>query len=136
MAADAEAFLERWHRIVAERDLPALAEILSDDVEMGAPPYWARLRGRDLVAHLLGLVVHTIEGFTYRREWVRGPELALEFTGRVGGLDLQGVDLISLDEAGRLRCIEVPMRPSNAVAELQRRIAPRMQEWLAGGAQA
>ena len=133
MGADAEAFLERWHRIVAEKDLEALGAELAQDVELGAPPYWGRLRGHALVRHLLGLVVQTIEDFTYHREWIRGSELALEFTGHVGEFALQGVDLISLDERGRIRTIEVPMRPANAVAELQRRIAPHMQEFLSQG---
>ena len=94
------AFLTEWHRIVAERDLDALHTVLADDVSIGAPPYWQRLEGHDLVHHLLGLIVHTIEGFTYHREWEQDGELALEFTGRVDGFDLQGIDLISLNDAG------------------------------------
>ena len=72
MAPDPEAFLGEWHRIVAERDLGALRDVLAADVTLGAPPYWTRLRGAEIVSHLLGLIVHTIEGFTYRREWQDG----------------------------------------------------------------
>jgi hypothetical protein len=72
----------------------------------------------------------TIEGFTYHRKWVGGSELALEFQGRVGGLELQGIDLISLDAAGRIRRLDVPMRPVNAVEALRDAIAQRMAEWL------
>jgi hypothetical protein len=132
MTGDAERFLARWHRIVADRDLVGLAAILADDIELGAPPYWGALRGREVVAHLLGLIVHTIEGFTYHREWWRDRELALEFRGRVGTRELQGVDLISLDAAGRVRRLDVPMRPVNAVVALRDAIAPRMAEFLAG----
>jgi hypothetical protein len=83
-----------------------------------------------LVQHLLGLILDTIEGFTYRREWRDGAELALEFRGRVGGLELQGIDLISLDAAGRIRRLEVPMRPVNAVVALREAKAKRMMEYL------
>jgi hypothetical protein len=79
-----EAFLDEWHRIVRERDLPALSALLAPEVEIGAPPYWEPLRGRELVHHLLGLILDTIEGFTYHREWTLAGELALEFRGRVG----------------------------------------------------
>ena len=92
------SFLSEWHRIVAEKDLAALHHVLGDDITLGAPPYWAKLQGHDLVHHLLGLIVNTIEGFTYHREWRDGSELALEFSGHVGELDLQGIDLISLNE--------------------------------------
>lgn len=113
-----------------ERDVPALAALLAPDVEIGAPPYWEPLRGRDLVQHLLGLILETIEGFTYHREWRMGPELALEFRGRVGALELQGLDLISLDAEGRIHRLDVPMRPVNAVIALREAIAPRMLEYL------
>jgi hypothetical protein len=125
-----DAFLDEWHRIVRERDVSALAALLADDVEIGAPPYWDALRGRALVQHLLGLILETIEGFTYHREWRAGTELALEFRGRVGGLELQGIDLISLDATGRIRRLDVPMRPVNAVVALREAIAPRMMAYL------
>jgi hypothetical protein len=60
-----------------------------------------------------------------------GSELALEFRGRVGGLELQGIDLISLDASGRVRRLDVPMRPINAVSALRDAIAPRMAKYLA-----
>ena len=66
MSPNTQLFLDRWHRIVAERDLAALREILAEDVSIGAPPYWPKLQGRDLVCHLLGIIIHTIEDFTTR----------------------------------------------------------------------
>ena len=124
-------FLTHWHRIVSEKDLDALSRILADDVSIGAPPYWARMQGRDLVHHLLGLIVNTIEGFTYRREWQKGGELALEFTGRIGECELQGMDLISLDDRGLIQNLDVLIRPANAIDLLRETIAPQMASFLA-----
>ena len=129
------AFLSEWHRIVAERDLDALERVLSEDVAIGAPPYWMKLRGRPLVHHLLGLILETIEGFTYHREWTQGSELALEFRGRGGDLDVQGIDLITLGADGRIADLEVLMRPLNAIVRLQEIIGPRMIEFLKAGRQ-
>ena len=98
MGADARAFLKQWHRIAVERDIAAIEGLLAEEVSVGAPPYWTKLQGRGLVNHLLGLILQTVEGFTYHREWMDGAELALEFTGHVGELELQGIDLVSLDE--------------------------------------
>jgi hypothetical protein len=129
-----EAFLDEWHRIVRERDVPALAVLLAPEVVLGAPPYWEPFRGAALAQHLLGLILETIEGFTYHREWKAGGELALEFRGRVGALELQGIDLISLDAAGRVRRLDVLIRPVNAVNALIAAIAPRMASYLARAA--
>lgn len=126
-----DAFLDEWHRILLERDVEALAGLLAPEVAIGAPPYWEPFRGAALAQHLLGLILETIEGFSYHREWRNGDELALEFCGRVGELELQGIDLISLDAAGRIRRLDVLMRPVNAVNALIAAIAPRMQAFLA-----
>ena len=129
--ASAADFLTEWHRIVAERDLDALRGVLAEGVSIGAPPYWQRIAGRDVVHHLLGIIIHTIEGFTYHREWQHGNELALEFTGRVGELDLQGIDLITLDDRRAIAKLDVLMRPLRAIEVLQESVAPQMTAFLA-----
>jgi 2,4-dienoyl-CoA reductase (NADPH2) len=53
-------------------------------------------------------------------------ELALEFRGRVGGLELQGVDLITLDDQGRITNLDVMIRPINTLLALRDRVAARM----------
>jgi len=130
MARDTGTFLREWHDLVARRDLEALRHVLADGVTLGAPPYWTKLEGRPIVHHLLGIIIETIEGFTYHREWWTGRELALEFTGKVEELDLQGIDLISLDAEGRIRNLDVLMRPVNGVIRLQELVAPKMQTFL------
>ncbi len=130
MSQQVDSFLKEWQRIVAERDGEALRSILAEDVSIGAPPYWSRLEGRELVHHLLGLVIQAIDGFTYHRQWQEGNELALEFTGRVDGMELQGIDLITLDERGLIAKLDVLMRPINAVGALRDLIAPQMTSYL------
>ncbi len=134
MASLTADFLATWHPVVKERDLAGLEKLLAPDVTMGAPPYWDKLTGRPLVHHLLGLIIHTIEDFTYHREWhddSRGnAEIALEFHGHVGELELQGIDLISLNERGEIRNLDVVIRPMNALAALRDVIAPQMAKYL------
>ncbi|MCH7892155.1 MAG: hypothetical protein IH921_11695 [Gemmatimonadetes bacterium] len=131
MTGELREFLTEWHRVVSEKDLGALPRLLADDVSLGAPPYWARIRGRALVHHLLGLIVNTIEGFTYHREWQKGIDFALEFTGRIGELDLQGIDLISLNDRFAIQNLDVLIRPANAIDRLRETIAPQMASFIA-----
>jgi hypothetical protein len=134
MASANADFLARWHPVVEQRNLVELEKLLAPDVTMGAPPYWDKLSGRPLVHHLLGLIIHTIEDFTYHREWhddSRGQgEIALEFHGHVGELDLQGIDLISLNERGEIQNLDVAIRPMNALSALRDVIAPQMAAYL------
>jgi len=134
MASVNAEFLAKWHPVVKDRDLAGLETLLAPDVSMGAPPYWDRLRGRPLVHHLLGLIIHTIKDFSYHREWhddSRGNgEIALEFRGHVGELDLQGIDLISLNDRGEIQKLDVVIRPMNALAALRDVITPQMAVYL------
>jgi hypothetical protein len=127
-------FLSKWHPLVAQKDLVALEEVLAEDVTMGAPPYWDKLSGRPIVHHLLGLIIQTIEDFTYHREWhddSRGEgEIALEFQGHIGDMALQGIDLITLDANGQIQNLDVMIRPMNSLEELRKIIAPQMLEFL------
>ncbi len=134
MKSELRAFLTEWHRVVSEKDLGALRRLLADDVSLGAPPYWARIQGRELVHHLLGLIVNTIEEFTYHREWQNGNDFALEFTGRVGEFDLQGIDLISLNDRFAIQNLDVLIRPANAIDRLRETIAPQMASFIGGEA--
>lgn len=138
MANANDEFLKKWHVLVAERDLIALEKILAPDITMGAPPYWDKLAGRPMVRHLLGLIINTIEDFTYHREWhddAKGSgEIALEFHGHLGDHNLQGIDLISLNERGELQNLDVMIRPMNALSALRDVIAPQMIEYLKNNA--
>ncbi len=131
MANELRGFLTEWHRLVSAKDVAALGRVLAADVSIGAPPYWARIEGHARVHHLLGLILATIEEFTYHREWQQGHELALEFTGRVAELELQGIDLITLDDRFAIQKIDVLMRPISAVGRLRDLIAPQMAAFIA-----
>ena len=131
MANELQGFLTEWHRLVSAKDLAALGRVLANDVSIGAPPYWARIEGHELVHHLLGLILATIEEFSYQREWQNGHELALEFSGRVGELELQGIDLITLDDRFAIQKLDVLMRPLDAVSRLRDLIAPQMAAFIA-----
>jgi hypothetical protein len=80
------------------------------------------------------LIIKTIEDFSYDREWhddSRGRgEIALEFRGHVGELDLQGIDLITLNDRGELQNLDVMIRPMNVLSALRDVIAPQMMQFL------
>ena len=130
MAPDANAFLAAWHVTVAQKDQQRIANALADDVTIGAPPYWKKLEGKEIVAHLLGIVVNTIEGFTYHREWINGRELALEFRGKIDDFELQGIDLITLDDQNRIRNLDVLIRPLRAATALKDKVGVEMARFL------
>lgn len=122
--------LARWHAFAETGDVSILEEVLADEVEFRPPTYWTARHGKREVALILGTVAGVFDDFRYVREWVDGDDWALEFTARVGGLELKGVDLIRLDEAGRIVDFEVVARPPNAVAALRAAMEERLRPLL------
>ncbi len=127
MAADGEAFLEKWHGILANKDMDGMRSLLAEDMTMGAPPYWNKLEGIDVIHYLLGVIISTIEDFTYYREWVSGSELCLEFRGHIGDRQLQGVDLITINDDGLVSNLDVMIRPMSALVALKEAVRPQME---------
>jgi len=122
--ADAAAFLTAWHAAVDARDASALSAIIADDCELHSPVVWKPKHGRDIVVHILGCVIATVDGFAYRREWIDRDEILLEFTGEVAGKSLVGFDKITLDADGRMARIEVLIRPLNTLIEFAQIMGP------------
>ncbi|MEA1942894.1 MAG: nuclear transport factor 2 family protein [Pseudomonadota bacterium] len=124
MTPQVKHFLDSWHRAVETRDEALLASIIAEGCELHSPVVWKPAADKHYLLHILMGVITTIDGFDYRRQWVDGNEILLEFTGTVDGKGLVGIDKISLNDDGHMDRIEVLIRPMNTLIEF----ATRMRE--------
>ena len=119
--------LDAWHRIIANKDWKALGAMLAEDAQFHSPFAHTPKQGRAAVQGVLATVCDVFEDFQYHRQWVDGGEWALEFSAKVSGLQLKGIDLVTLNDAGMITRFEVLIRPANALqalgAEMGRRLA-------------
>jgi hypothetical protein len=79
--------------------------------------------GRDAVMRVLEHVIDVLEAFRYTEELTGTGSLVLVFKARSGDRDVEGVDLLHLDDAGLVRELTVFIRPFTglvAVAEAMR----------------
>lgn len=119
MTETARRFLEAWSAAVSSRDFARLPDLLAEDVELRTPLYWKPRQGRETVARLIAGVGISFGGVQYERQWVSIDELALEFRTTIDDLEVKGIDLITLDGTGRIKNIEVMLRPPNALTALR-----------------
>lgn len=124
MTPQVKHFLAEWHGAVETRDRARLEAIIAEGCELRSPVVWKPTQDKHYLLHILLGVIETVEGFDYRDEWVKGNEIILEFTGTVDGKGLLGIDRITLDDDGKMICIEVLIRPLNTLIEF----ATRMRE--------
>lgn len=124
------ASLARWHQFVAARDLSALHELLHPQAVFRSPMAHSPYPGAQAVNLILNTVIKVFEDFTYHRELVSadGLSVVLEFSAKVAGRELKGIDLIRFDESGRILEFEVMVRPMSGLqalgAEMAQRLAP------------
>lgn len=118
-----------WHDFIKTPNAEKLAAILREDVKFHSPFVWKPKTGKMMATAILLTVTDVFENFRYVREITNDSHWALEFEATVGEFSLRGVDLIELDDDGKILDFEVMIRPANALqtlgAEMGRRLAEK-----------
>ncbi|RRN62869.1 nuclear transport factor 2 family protein [Caulobacter sp. 602-1] len=128
--------LETWHDLLEKREFDRLRPLAAETVVFRSPAFFTPYPGVEPLVHIIATVNTIFEDFAYHREfWSEGHEaVVLEFSARVGDKKLKGIDIISFDDAGRIKEFEVMIRPANAAAAVGEAMAakagPRLKELL------
>jgi hypothetical protein len=116
--------MDAFRRAVEARDLVALTALLANDVAFYSPVSHKPYRGRDLVGWILAAVTTIFEDFEYVDELgsAHGSS-ALRFKAHIGDRDVEGVDLIELNEDGKVATLTVMVRPLSGLQRLAENMA-------------
>lgn len=122
--------LQRWHEVVRTRNPAALNQLLAEDAVFHSPVMLTPQQGRDLVALYLTGAMHVIANPTFRyvREVSDEFNAVLEFETDIDDIRVNGVDLITWDERGRITDFKVMIRPLKAVNIVHKRMTELLQE--------
>jgi hypothetical protein len=127
MSESPDPRLEAWHRIVSERDLETLSDMLAEDIVFRSPFLWKPNEGRMAAFVILSTVIEVFQDFAYHRELTVGDSWALEFSARIDNLSLKGIDLIQFNDQGQIQEFEVFIRPANALNALGAEMGHRLR---------
>jgi hypothetical protein len=129
---NAAATLEKWHAMVANRDLAGLDAIVHPDATFRSPMAFKPYQSAQAVTLLLRTVLTVFEDFSYHRQFATADGLSavLEFSARVGDKTLKGVDLVQFDTEGRIIDFEVMIRPFNGLQALGAEMGARLGHLL------
>jgi hypothetical protein len=126
----AAATLAAWHALIARKDLGDLADLLHPQAVFRSPMAHKPYNGAPMVVLILNTVFKVFEDFTYHRELATadGLNVVLEFSAKVSGRELKGIDMVRFDESGKIVDFEVMIRPMSGLQalgdEMGRRLAP------------
>lgn len=120
--------LTKWHTFVAENDVQVLEEALADAVIFHSPFIWRPIQGKTEAMRYLKSAVRVLGDFTYHRQFVSDDSVTLEFSARVGELQVKGVDLLQFDHEGRIIDFEVMVRPANGLQVLAAAMVEQLKQ--------
>ncbi|MFZ1864231.1 MAG: nuclear transport factor 2 family protein [Polyangiales bacterium] len=109
--------IDAWHRLIDERNVAALDDILADDAVFHSPVVHTPQKGKHLTKLYLSAAMMVLgnSNFSYIREVVGFSDAVLEFTAEVNGIVINGVDMIHWNADGKIDDFKVMIRPLKAV---------------------
>ena len=69
-------------------------------------------------------------GFAYRGEWRNDTGAVLEFENEIEGIKINGVDIITFDDDGRITHFKVMVRPLKAINLLHRLMGEQLTKQM------
>jgi hypothetical protein len=135
-----EKCIENWHKHL-RGDLPGgLDELLAEDVVFYSPIVFTPQKGKAITKTYLQAASNTFtqgagpgegsggnEPFRYAKEMMSGNSAALEFETKLGGKYVNGVDLITCNDEGKIIEFKVMIRPLQAVNLMHQQMAAMLE---------
>ena len=149
--------LERWYQHLRGELPGGLDELLHDDCVFLSPIVFTPQRGKELTKAYLGAAGQTFggdddaegsgdaadggdrddagedRGFHYVKRVASGDHAVLEFETTMGGTYVNGVDIITFDDDGKIVEFKVMIRPLQAVNEVHARMKAMLEKMAAAG---
>lgn len=124
-----EPVMQQWHAMIASQDLSGLPALLHPDAVFRSPMAFKPYAGAPVVAMILNTVIKVFEDFTYHRELVSadGLNVVLEFSAKVAGRELKGIDMVRFNEQGQIVEFEVMVRPMSGLQALGDEMGKRLR---------
>jgi len=124
-----EQWVEKWHQQVRGEFEGGLDELLAEDVVFHSPIVFSPQKGIELTKMYLQAAGATFEvgepgdasdakpesKFHYTKEVLDGHHAVLEFETEVAGKYINGVDIITWNDEGRIIEFKVMIRPLQAI---------------------
>ena len=122
--------LARWHAHIKKPDHRVLWDMLHPDCVFESPVVHTPQEGREIVFKYLASADKVLggDGFTYRGEWMNANSAILEFANTINGIKVNGIDMITWNDAGQITHIKVMVRPLKAIQMVHQMMGEMLQK--------
>lgn len=127
--------LERWHAVVEAGDPALLDDLLADECVFYSPIVHTPQEGKALTTMYLAAAMQVLGGdsFHYVREVSDDHQAVLEFEGENDGISINGVDMFTWNEQGKIDSFKVMVRPLKAINLLHAQMKGMLEQMAQQG---
>jgi hypothetical protein len=136
-----EQTIEKWHDHLRGKHPGGLDDLLADDVVFLSPIVFTPQRGKDITKMYLEAAAATFSGGGaaakgpgdtsaagfYSKEVLSGRHAVLEFETELDGKYVNGVDIITCNDEGKIVEFKVMIRPLQAVNLMHQKMAAMLK---------
>lgn len=121
--------LNAWHAVVKSKSSDQLQQLVADDAVFHSPLVHTPQAGKPLTVAYLTAAMHVLanDSFHYVREVSEGPHSILEFALELEGIAVNGVDMITWNDEGKIIDFKVMIRPYKAIETVRTRMAAMLE---------
>lgn len=121
-------FLDKWHLVVEQQDAKVLGDLLTDDVVFYSPVVHTPQRGKKITTmYLMGAGTVLRKDFKYTNKIIDGLHGVLQFSCKIDEISVDGVDIIELNEEGRITNFKVMVRPLKAMNKVHEKMGEMLE---------
>ena len=135
--------VEKWYSAMKNKKTADWDELLDENVEFHSPVVYTPQRGKQITKTYLQAASGVFgsdqfkrpseddakksSGFRYIKEIIGATSALLEFESEIDGVYINGVDLLTWNEAGKLTEVKVMVRPLQAVNMLHQQMKTMLE---------
>lgn len=125
-------FLKKWHTFLDTKNPKILDELLSDEVIFYSPIVWAPQEGKQITKLYLMAALEVFGGenadFKYVNQVVDNKQFILEFVTLIDGITVNGVDMIEINDDGKIISFKVMVRPLKAINKVHEKMGEMLEK--------
>lgn len=121
--------ISTWHQLFTNRNTAGLDELIADNAVFHSPIVHTPQVGKELTKMYLSAAFYVFynESFVYVRQVIAENHAVLEFEVTIDGIKVNGVDMITCDEEGKIIDFKVMVRPLKAVNLIHQKMMEMLQ---------
>jgi ketosteroid isomerase-like protein len=100
------------------RDLEAMRDAVNPDVVLNSPILSTPFEGREAVLELFEVIGETLEDIQYTVDMAEGDVCVMSWRTRIGAVEMEGAEIMRLDDEGRVKEFTVFFRPLAGITVL------------------